>query len=118
MSVPQCYKEEWLDGGRLELVGDDTLFYLFYSDTQNPQNQLAVCRELCTRGWSYHKRMHVWLDGKGAVWDCVQWTRAPASMNEMDNSLAALGGGDEMVTLATIEKFMPVADGAVPAKNG
>lgn len=63
--------------------------------------------------------MHVWFDGKGALWDCVQWTRAPATMNEID-SLPALGGGDEMVTLATIEKFMPsnVTDGIAPPQNG
>lgn len=60
--LPPCYNVQAappLVPAKLAAFSDETLFYMFYAMPRDSMQE-AAARELCSRGWRFHKGLLVW----------------------------------------------------------
>ncbi|TDZ61054.1 General negative regulator of transcription subunit 2 [Colletotrichum trifolii] len=90
--LPECYKVTNVQPieTKIQSFNEDTLFWIFYSCTQDvKQHQAAI--ELHARNWRWHKKLHFWLTkdelmmpaslgpnherGYYIIWDTTNWLK-------------------------------------------
>ncbi|OLN88046.1 General negative regulator of transcription subunit 2 [Colletotrichum chlorophyti] len=90
--LPECYKVTNVQPieTKIPSFNEETLFWIFYSCTQDIKQQLAAV-ELHSRNWRWHKKMHFWLTkdemlmpaslgphherGYYIIWDTTNWRK-------------------------------------------
>ncbi|KAK1465891.1 NOT2/NOT3/NOT5 family protein [Colletotrichum melonis] len=90
--LPECYKVTNVQPieTKIPSFNEETLFWIFYSCTQDVKQQLAAV-ELHSRNWRWHKKLHFWLTkdelmmpaslgphherGYYIVWDTTNWRK-------------------------------------------
>ncbi|KAK2063537.1 NOT2/NOT3/NOT5 family protein [Colletotrichum caudatum] len=90
--LPECYKVTNVQpiDTKIPSFNEETLFWIFYSCTQDIKQHLAAV-ELHNRNWRWHKKLHIWLTkdelmmptslgphherGYYIVWDTTNWRK-------------------------------------------
>ncbi|WYZ45263.1 hypothetical protein EsH8_VIII_000579 [Colletotrichum jinshuiense] len=90
--LPECYKVTNVQPieTKIPSFNEETLFWIFYSCTQDIKQHLAAV-ELHSRNWRWHKKLHFWLTkdelmmpaslgphherGYYIVWDTTNWRK-------------------------------------------
>ncbi|KAF6814439.1 NOT2/NOT3/NOT5 family protein [Colletotrichum musicola] len=90
--LPECYKVTNVQPieTKIPSFNEETLFWIFYSCTQDIKQQLAAV-ELHQRNWRWHKKLHLWLTkdelmmpaslgphherGYYIIWDTANWRK-------------------------------------------
>ena len=83
--LPACYCVPQSAAGllaKIPLVGDETLFYVFYGMPRD-KGQLQAAHELFNRGWRYHRGLKLWFSRDPAA------TQQSAFFNSSTSSAAA-----------------------------
>ncbi|KDN65125.1 putative NOT2/NOT3/NOT5 family protein [Colletotrichum sublineola] len=90
--LPECYKVTNVQpiDTKIPSFNEETLFWIFYSCTQDIKQHLAAV-ELHNRNWRWHKKLHIWLTkdelmmptslgphherGYYIIWDTTNWRK-------------------------------------------